>query len=164
MSLEKVPVDEAGSIQLPLIGQIDAQGLTAVGLSEVITDRLGARYIRDPRVVVQVVQRTARYVTVEGQVREPGVYEVDREDTLLSALARARSPTDVAKLNEIVVFRKVNGSRLGAVFNLEDIRTGRAPDPQIIGGDTVVVGFSSLKGAFRDFLRAAPALNVFTLF
>jgi polysaccharide export outer membrane protein len=50
---------------------------------------------------------------------------------------------------------------MGAVFDLRRIRRGFDPDPLILGGDTVVVGYSELKGAFRDFLSAAPAIAVF---
>lgn len=164
LTVEKAKIDEAGNVQLPLIGQIVAQGLTAVELSDSISARLGSRFIRYPKVVVGLSERSEQVVSVEGQVTEPGVYPIDRNYTLLSALARAKSPTKTAKLDEVVVFRTVGGKRMGAVFNLSDIRTGLAPDPQILGGDVVVVGFSSVKGAFRDFLQAAPLLNLFTLF
>lgn len=164
LTVEKATIDEAGNVQMPLIGQVSAQGLTSVELSQVIAARLAARYVRDPKVVVGIAQRSEQVVSVEGQVNEPGVYPIDRTYTLLSALARAKSPTKVAKLDEVVVFRTVNGQRAGAVFNLEDIRAGRAPDPQILGGDVVVVGFSSVKGAFRDFVQMTPVFNTFLLF
>ena len=63
-----------------------------------------------------------------------------------------------------MVFRTVNGQRMGAVFDLQQIRTGAAPDPQILDGDTIVVGYSAVKGAFRDFLAASALLNLFTVF
>jgi polysaccharide export outer membrane protein len=50
---------------------------------------------------------------------------------------------------------------MGAIFDLRRIRRGFEPDPLILGGDIVVVGTSELKGAFRDFLGAAPVLAVF---
>lgn len=56
---------------------------------------------------------------------------------------------------------QVAAQRMAAVFNVGQIRAGNAPDPRIVGGDTVVVGFSALKGAFRDILTTAPLLNVF---
>lgn len=164
LSVEKVSVDDSGNIQLPLIGELRAAGRSAVEISDAITMRLGERFLREPRVVVSVVQRTERYVTVEGEVREPGVYEIDRNYTLLSALARARSPTQTARIDQVVIFRLVDGQRMGAIFNLDRIREGRDPDPQIVGGDTVVVGFSALRGGYRDFLQAAPILNIFTQF
>lgn len=164
LSVDKVSVDDSGNIQLPLIGELRAAGRTAVEISDAITMRLGERFLREPRVVVSVVQRTERYVTVEGEVREPGVYEIDRNYTLLSALARARSPTQTARIDQVVIFRLVDGQRMGALFDLDRIREGRDPDPQIVGGDTVVVGFSALRGGYRDFLQAAPILNLFTQF
>lgn len=164
LSVEKATVDESGNLQLPLIGQVAAQGRSATELSQVIAARLAARYLRDPKVVVGVKERSEQMVAVEGQVTDPGVFPIERNYTLLSALARAKSPTRVARLNEVVVFRTINGRRAGAVFDLRDIRAGRAPDPQILGGDTVVVGFSSIKGAFRDFLTMAPIFNVFLQF
>ena len=164
LSVEKATVDESGNVQLPLIGQVSAQGRSATELSQVISARLAARYLRDPQVVVGVTQRSEQVVAVEGQVNEPGVFPIDRTYTLLSALARAKSPTKVARLDEVVVFRTINGQRMGAVFNVSDIRAGRSPDPQILGGDTVVVGFSAVKGAYRDFLEMAPLINIFTRF
>jgi polysaccharide export outer membrane protein len=164
LSNDKVQVDDVGRIQLPLAGDILAAGLTAPELAASIAERLGRNYIRHPRVVVSVVSTRDQTVAVEGEVKMPGVYKVTPQDTLLSAIARAQSPTNVARLDEVIVFRTVNGRRMGARFDLREIRAGRSPDPQILGGDVIVVGFSSLKGVYRDILQAAPLLNVFTQF
>ena len=164
LSSDKVQVDDVGRIQLPLAGDILAAGLTAPELSAAIAERLGRNYIRNPQVVVSVVATREQSVAVEGEVKMPGVYKVTASDTLLSAIARAQSPTNVARLDEIIIFRTVNGRRMGARFDLGDIRAGRAADPQVLGGDVIVVGFSSLKGVYRDILQAAPLLNIFTQF
>ncbi len=164
LSNDKLQVDDVGRIQLPLAGDILAAGLTAPELSAVIAERLGRDYIRHPQVVVSVVSTREQTVAVEGEVKVPGVYKVSPSDTLLSAVARAQSPTNVARLDEVIVFRTVNGRRMGARFDLGQIRSGQAADPQILGGDVIVVGFSSLKGVYRDILQAAPLLNVFTQF
>ena len=164
LSNDKLQVDDVGRIQLPLAGDILAAGLTAPELSAVIAERLGRDYIRHPQVVVSVVSTREQTVAVEGEVKVPGVYKVSPSDTLLSAVARAQSPTNVARLDEVIVFRTVNGRRMGARFDLGQIRSGQAADPQILGGDVIVVGFSSLKGVYRDILQAAPLLNIFTQF
>lgn len=164
LSSEKVQVDDVGRIQLPLAGDILAAGLTGPELSGVIAERLGRQYIRNPNVVVAIVATREQSVAVEGEVKQPGVYKITPSDTLLSAIARAQSPTNVARLDEIMVFRTVNGRRLGARFDLRDIRAGKAQDPQILGGDVIIVGYSSLKGAYRDILQASPLLNIFTQF
>lgn len=161
LSNDELPVDNVGNIQMPLIGEIPAAGRSPSELASDIAERLSKEYIVNPQVVVSVAEPAKRFVTVEGQVNRPGVYEIDREYTLLSAIARAESPTDVANLDEVVVFRTIDGERKAARFDLRDVRAGLAPDPQIQGGDVVVIGFSALKGAWRDLLKAAPLFNAF---
>jgi polysaccharide export outer membrane protein len=50
---------------------------------------------------------------------------------------------------------------MGAVFDLRRIRAGIDADPRLIGGDTVVVGFSNIRGIYRDFLSFAPVIAAF---
>ena len=164
LGVDKAVLDEVGNIQLPLIGEVRAAGRTPTELSTAIATRLGERYLRDPRVTVSLVGTVPRTVTVEGQVAAPGMFPLGRNDTLLTSLARAGSPTQLAQLDEVVVFRTVNGQRMGGVFDVRQIRAGAAPDPQILDGDLVVVGYSQVKGAYRDFLMATPLLNLFTVF
>lgn len=164
LSFKEAQVDASGSLLFPLIGDVRAAGKSANELSKEIAARLSEKYLVNPQVAVVVASSVSQHVTVEGNVTEPGVYEISGSSTLLQAIARAKSPTRTANLSEVVVFRVVNGQRMGAVFNLVHIRTGRAPDPVILGGDLVVVGFSQIKGAFRDFLTAAPMLAAFRPF
>lgn len=164
LSFETIAVDASGTINFPLIGEIAAAGRTPIELSDEIEAGLGARYIRNPQVVVGVIQSVAQRVTVDGEVDQPGVYEIAGTSSLVEAIARARGLTDVAVDREVIVFRDIDGVRHGAIFNLRHIREGRAPDPQILGGDRIVVGFSALRGTYRDILRAAPIFNVFTRF
>lgn len=164
LSAERLTIDDSGRIQLPLVGEVDAAGRTPAQLSGLLAERYGARYLRNPRVTVQLVTPAVQEISVEGEVNAPGVYPVTRDETLLSALARAKSPTPNARRNEVVVFRTINGQRMGAVFDVDQIRAGKAADPQILEGDVVVVGLSQLRGAFRDFLQATPLLFAFTAF
>lgn len=165
LSFADIPVDAEGRFDYPLIGTVDAAGLTTEELTREIKARLDESYYRDAQVTVFVTNSASRFVVVEGSVEEPGRYELTNgRASLVEVIALAKSPTRTAKLDQVMVFRQENGERYGAVFNLADIRNGRADDPLLRGGDTVVVGFSSLKGAFRDFLTTAPFFNVFTRF
>ncbi len=164
LSFEQIAVDAAGTINYPLVGEISAVGKTAIELSDEIERSLGARYIRDPQVVVGVVTSAGQRVTVEGQVNEPGVYEIAGASSLLESVARAKGLTAIGVDDEVIVFREIDGQRMGAVFDLKQIREGRAEDPQILGGDRIVVGFSAVRAVYQDFLRAAPLFNVFTRF
>lgn len=163
ISNESLQVDDSGNIQMPLIGEVPAAGRTVAALAADVAERLGRRFIVNPQVVVQVVKASAQIVTVEGEVQSPGVYEITRDYTLLSAIARAQSPKRTARLDQVVIFREVNGQALAARFDLRDIRAGRAPDPRILGGDRVVVGYSSSARAWQDILQALPVLNVFAI-
>ena len=60
-----------------------------------------------------------------------------------------------------MIFRLMDGKRLGARFNIGAIRNGQAVDPTIIAGDTVVVGRSALKQTWKEFLAAVPLANLF---
>ena len=62
------------------------------------------------------------------------------------------------------IFRNIDGRRAGAVFDVEAIREGRVPDPQVLGGDVIVVGFDQVKGVFRDIFKTAPFFYVFRYF
>jgi len=113
-------------------------------------------------VTLNVTEQSGQIVTVEGQVMKAGAYPVDGQTTLIGAIALAQSPSRIAKLDEVVVFRTINNQRMAARFDLSRIRAGKDPDPQILGGDVVVVGFSQAKSLYRDILQAAPLFNVFT--
>ena len=157
-------VGAQGTIQVPLAGEIIVAGRSAVTVRDDLTQRLGSRYIRNPQVTVSVSERRKTTFAVEGDVREPGIFEATPGTSLISALAQAKSTTDTAKLDEVMIFRVMNGQRLGARFNLADIRQGRAADPSVLAGDTVVVGRSGLKDAWKQFLQAAPLFNLFYIF
>ena len=161
LSLPAVEVDISGQFSIPLIGPVDAAGKTAVELARSIQDQLAAKYLVDPNVTVNIASAARQRVIVDGSVGVPGVYEVRGQMTLMGALALARGPNVVAKLDEIAIFRQIDGQLVGAKFDLEEIRMGRAPDPEILPNDTVVVGFSGMKQAWRDFLQAIPAIGLF---
>lgn len=161
LTLEEVQVDASGKILLPLIGSVQAAGLTTTELSEEIASRLSERYMHSPQVSVLVAESVAQKVTVSGSVTESGVYELKGETTLLQAIAMAKGPSRVAALNDVAVFRRINGERMVAVFDLAAIRSGTADDPMIIGNDVVVVGLSNVKGVWREVVSALPGLAVF---
>jgi polysaccharide export outer membrane protein len=164
LTSENYFVDTTGYIQVPLAGEVIAAGRLPAQLRDDLIRRLGSRFIRDPQIAVIIAERRKTTFAVEGAVEQPGIFEASPGTTLLSAIAQARSPSNVARLDEVVVFRTVNGARMGARFDLRAIRNGADADPQILAGDTVVVGHSDLKGAWREFLQAAPVFNLFYIF
>ena len=161
LSLEDAQVDGQGRVAVPLIGDMQATGLTPAQFGEAIETAYRNGVLKRPNVFVTLKTTRMPTVAVEGEVQMPGVYPFEPGDTLLTALARAQSPTETAALDEIVVFRTQAGQRVAGRFDLRDIRAGRSDDVPLRAGDTVVVGYSSLRGAFQDALRAIPVLGVF---
>lgn len=161
LSVEEIALDEGGTISLPLIGDVGAGGRTATELARAIEVAYASNYLRDPRVSVIVRQARQRTIAVEGEVEQPGVFPYVEGQTLLSALALARSPTETAKLDQVMVFRTAGEEKLAARFDIQAIRGGRAPDVPLKSGDVVVVGYSSLRGTYQDVLRAVPVLGIF---
>lgn len=159
LSLEKVPVDPNGNLSVGLIGEVKAAGRTAPDLAREIQSRLGERFLVNPSVSVNVMRSVSQRVTVDGQVKKPGNFEILGQTTLLQAIAEAQGASDIADLGEVYVFRRKDGQRYGAKFDVAAIRLGAAEDPRLIGGDVVIVGGSGLRGIYRDFLQAAPFLG-----
>jgi polysaccharide export outer membrane protein len=155
------PVDAFGNVNLALIGDVRASGKTAGELSKEIAGLYGQHYLKNPQVSVVVAKPVQQKVSVQGEVIQPGVYPIDGPTTLLGALSMAKGETQLAALNDVVVFRNTNGQRSGAVFDIKQIRSGQAPDPQIRSNDMIIVGYSGARRAWRDIISFAPILNLF---
>jgi polysaccharide biosynthesis/export protein len=81
-------IDGDGDIQVPLVGRIHVSGLTVQQTEEKLNKALGT-YIRQPQVVVNVVEVRSQPVSVLGAVNAPGVHQVQGHKTLLEMLALA---------------------------------------------------------------------------
>lgn len=163
ISSRGIPVDASGSMALPLIGRVRASGMTATALADALRERYG-RYYVEPQVTVIVTSSVSQRVTVQGEVEDPGVYDVRGGTTLLDAVAMAKGETENAALREVVILRQINGQRMAAMFDVNRIRRGDDPDPAVLGRDVIIVGLSNTKQAWHDALRAAPLFNIFTTF
>ena len=161
LSSKGVQVDAAGRVALPLVGTVDAAGKTASELSRELERKFGEKYLNNPQVTVTVAGSVSQKVAVQGEVTQPGVYELKGPTTLLEVLSLAKGETDVASLREVVVFRTIGGKRMGAVFDVSTIRRGVANDPQVQGNDLVIVGASAARQFWRNVMTTTPLFNVF---
>lgn len=161
LSMDQVQVDASGQIDLPLIGKVTAAGKTTGQLADEIASRLGARYLQSPQVSVTVEDSASQKVTVEGEVKQPGVFQMKGRTTLMQAIAMAGGPADDADLHNVAVIREQGGTRRAAVCDYALVRSGRAPDPLIMGDDVVVMNGSAVKSAWSTLLKNLP---LFTLF
>jgi polysaccharide biosynthesis/export protein len=158
MSDRQVQVDASGRISFPLAGSFEVAGLTPPEVEEQLEQRLQRNYIRNPQVTVNLMETVSQVITVDGQVKRPGLYPVLGRLTLMQAVATAEGTSEFAKLQDVVVFRNADGKRYAALYNLAAIRRGYYDDPEMYAGDVVVVGESNARRMFRDIVATAPLL------
>ena len=159
-----VRVNSIGQVSLPLIGTVQAGGRTVQELERDIAGKLESGYLQSPQVTVFVKEFTSQRVTLEGAVKKPGIYPLTGKTTLLQAIAMAEGLDPLADPRGIVIFRTIDGKKMGAVFDVRAIRAGDVADPEIYGDDVVVIDQSGSKTALRRFIEAVPVLNVFRIF
>jgi len=158
-----VRVNTSGDISLPLIGLLKAGGRTVQELEAEIATKLDAKFLQNPQVTVFVKEFTSQRVTLEGAVKTPGIYPLTGKTTLLQAIAMAQGLDPLADLKGIVIFRVVDGKKMGARFDIKAIRSGAAADPQVYGDDIIVIDQSGSKTAFRRIMESLPIFNMFTV-
>jgi polysaccharide export outer membrane protein len=162
LTVDKLQVDAAGRIILPLIGQITAAGKTTSELSQEIAGKLGEKYLQSPQVSVTVAEALSRKVTVEGAVVEAGVFELRGRTSLLEAVARAKGVAKGANAHRVSIIRSVDGAPHAATFDLAAISAGKAPNPEVLGDDVVIVDSSRAKSLWAGVVQALPALYLLT--
>jgi polysaccharide biosynthesis/export protein len=132
-----------GTISLPAVGMVQAQGLT---LPELRTELREAyrREVEGIEVIPVLVQRAPRYVYVLGEVDVPGRFQLDGPTSLMQALAMSGSWKIGANLRQVVVFRRDSNWNLKATMvNIHPALYGKQPCPDgniwLADSDVVVV-------------------------
>ena len=100
-------VDAQGAVSLPLVGAVEARGLTTSQLGSTIAARLRSGYVRDPSVAVEI--ETYRPFFVLGEVTFPGQYPYVPNMTVENAIAIAGGFTPRASKDKVTITRKVQG-------------------------------------------------------
>lgn len=162
-----VRVNAAGAISLPLIGGVVVAGLTAERIEELIAQRYSEKYLQNPQVSVFIKEFTTQRITVEGAVQKPGIYPLTGQITLLRALALAGGAGQIANMGEVIVFRtNERGVRQAAVFDVDNIRSGKGEDPPIKGDDLIVVQRDNSRRILKDslFRDIIDSINPFSAF
>jgi polysaccharide export outer membrane protein len=148
---KRYTVDADGTIDFPFIGRQRATGLTLRQIQDALVKRLGAGFLVNPQVAVEVAEFHSQSVFIAGEVRAPGAYPIKGSMTIVEALALA-GPTQSAS-NEIVIVRPAEArGRSGPLMpgdadsaettrvNIRDLQTGKLSlNVALQPGDTVFV-------------------------
>ncbi len=135
-----IPVRSDGKISLPLVGEVQAAGLTPLKLEKDIAEKLKS-YISEPEVTVMVQQVNSQKFNVLGQVNKPGSYVIANSPTVLDAIALAGGFRDFAKKKSIYVLRRGAGGEVRLAFNYKDVSQGKnmSQNVKLQPGDTIIV-------------------------
>jgi len=114
-SLASYGIDKYGYIQLPVIGKINVENKTIPEVSEMLKDSL-SNILSQPIVIVKLVNR---YITVLGEVRNPGHYAYSQEKlTIYDAIGMAGDITDFGNRREVILARNESGKNHQIFLNL----------------------------------------------
>lgn len=133
-----VPVRIDGKISLPLVDDIQAEGLTPLKLKDVITDKLKS-YIDNPTVTVTVIEANSYKIFISGEVKNPGVMRIRSSTTLLKTIITVGGFTEWANKRKILIIKTENGKEKRLIANYNKIVDGDQPDVIINRGDTIIV-------------------------
>ena len=122
-------INAEGKVGLPLIGEVQAAGLTVAQLQDAVTQALSQGYLNQPRVTAQVL--TYRPIYILGEVNRPGEYPYVPDLTALNAVATAQGFTYRANTRRIFVRRA--GSQTEEPQPL-------TADTRVSPGDTLRIG------------------------
>lgn len=122
-------VGGSGRLSLPLIGEVQAQGLTITQLQESIAQALRQGFINEPRVNAEVLNYRPFYIL--GEVNKPGEYPYTANLTVLNAVATAEGYTYRADTRRVYIKRAD-----GAFEQAYPLTTAT----QVAPGDTIRIG------------------------
>ncbi len=137
----RVPVRPDGKISMPLLDDVQAEGLTPVELKEVLTREL-AEYVTAPDVGVIVVEMNSQFVSVVGEVGRNAQISLTKDLRVLEAIAAVGGFNTFADKRDIrIVRRRADGGEAEFAFDYEAYIKGRAPGTNIVlqNGDTIIV-------------------------
>lgn len=105
-------IDTDGSIQFPLIGQVDLSGLTVAKVAERLEELLVDGYLVHPQVSVFIQEYRSKKVVIMGQIKTPGVYELSGSTSLLELISMAGGLRENAG-DKLTINRKLSGEGAG---------------------------------------------------
>jgi polysaccharide biosynthesis/export protein len=136
----EVVVRPDGRIALPILGEIEAAGLTPGQLTARLK-ALASDVLENPLPTVTVKQINSRKVFITGEVAAPGRYPLVGRTTVLELIAMAGGLTEHADRKNVGIVRTVNGVRSTFKFNYNKAARLKDLDQNIdlVPGDIVVV-------------------------
>jgi polysaccharide export outer membrane protein len=128
-----------GMISLPLLGDIQASGMTPLQLADQIEAKL-KKFMQDPKVSVVLTQIRSKIIYLLGEVEKKGPVEMTPGMTLLEAISSAGGLTEFANSKKIYILRDEAGKHQKIPVHYKEALKGDSTLDQVLKpGDTIVV-------------------------
>lgn len=144
LQVQQLEIRTDGKISFPLVGEVQAAGMTTAKLGADITHAI-AEYVKNPQVTVNVAKFHTIRVYVLGEVVRPGLYEINKQHNLLDAVSLAGGYTTNTNKKSVYVVQKATGQCLQVdLDNL--LKKGDLSQNYALGdGDVVYLGRNGLS-------------------
>lgn len=144
----RATIDEAGNIEVPVIGTVHLEGMTLEEAQNTILRRMREVYPSVRRVeLVLLGKDSKRFVYVQGQVVNPGKYEFRDPPNVWEAIREAGGALTGASMDAVRIVRAEEGEERTSIVNLQAaIDSGDLESlPDLEPGDTVIVPERSMR-------------------
>jgi polysaccharide export outer membrane protein len=135
-----IPVRPDGKILLPLVNEVQAAGKTPAQLQADLVQAF-SKFYEQVTVSVLVREINSYKFSITGKVKNPGIYKMSADTTMLEAISLAGGFVEFASTNNIKVFRKGLENSKPIRIKYLKIISGKDPSQNIIikPGDTIIV-------------------------
>jgi polysaccharide export outer membrane protein len=138
-----ITVRPDGKISLPLVDDIQAAQGTLLQLKKRLTETLSG-YVEQPSVYVMLQENRSKKIYMVGKINSPGEYPLEKDMTVLQAIARAGGFAEWAEKDDIIIVRKGPGSPGNQVhikFDYDRVVSGKDVKQNILlnPGDVIIV-------------------------
>jgi polysaccharide export outer membrane protein len=128
-----------GMVSVPLLGDVQASGMTPLQLADQISTKL-KKYIQDPNVSVVLTQINSKKIYLLGEVAKKGPMEMTPGMTLLEAISSAGGLTDYANTKKMYILRDDAGKHEKIPVHYKEALKGNSELNLVLkSGDTIVV-------------------------
>jgi polysaccharide export outer membrane protein len=133
----KFTIETDGSFTYPLIGRVQAGGLTLRAVEDLLkADLVSKGFFKAPQVTVTIAQYRSQKIHIVGEVRTPGTYALSGDMRLVEVLALAGSSTAMASGEVVIVHESTDSERV----DLRELENGDlSRNVLLMSGDTIFV-------------------------
>jgi polysaccharide export outer membrane protein len=143
-------INPSGKIMFPLIGEVQAAGRSTTALREDLRERY-SNYLVDPQISISISAIQSQKFLVLGEIKSPGVFNLDSDYTILDAVAKAGGWNQDAKTSNVLLLRNVGGKVEARSIDMDEVMKGGnvAYNKQLQRNDIVFVPTKKIANIAR---------------